>query len=39
MAYIAEAVTFKRVIDLSLLNVQREREKMCDLFLQLLQFK
>ena len=39
MAFIAEQYTFKRAIDLETLNIERERNQMVDLLLQLLNFK
>ena len=39
MAYIADCCTFSRNIDLETFNVNRERNKMIDLFLALLKFK
>lgn len=36
MAYIAECLTFKRGIDLECFNVERERDKIVDLLLSLL---
>lgn len=38
MAYIAECFTFKRNIDLETFNLERERNKMVDLLLSILQF-
>ncbi len=36
MTYIGECYTFNRAIDLSLLNVEKQREKIVDLLLILL---
>ena len=39
MIYIADCLTFKRHVDLELLNVERERNKMLDTLLCILDFK
>ena len=39
MAYVADCATYKRNIDLEKFDVDRERNKMVDLYLQLLKFK
>lgn len=38
MVYIADCLTFKRNVDLELFNVERERKKMCDTLLCILDF-
>lgn len=39
MAYIADCQTYKRDVDLENFDIERERNKMVDLYLSLLKFK
>ena len=39
MAYVADCMTYKRLVDLEKFDCDRERKKMVDLYLQLLKFK
>jgi hypothetical protein len=39
VCYIAECITFNRPVELDVLNVKEQRERMIDAFIQLLNFK